>query len=849
MIIKSTDPRANRRLGGKAESLLRLKKMGIAVPDFIVLDPACFVISDHNAENKSQAAAMKDSLLKHQLDSQLKKQILAHVRELGFPQRPLAVRSSARDEDGQIHAFAGMMDSQLNITTESQLWQAIINVAASGYNGRAIDYRLHQGLTLDVKIAVIIQLQVDAVVSGVLFSTYPTYPQEMAIHAIWGYGEGLVDGHVSPHEFYYLKDKHIPHRQVVEQQEIIFESAASGGLSQTDISTEKSKTACLNPSQGQQLYDLSQKLEKELKQPQDIEFVIDKEQLWIVQSRPITQVIKEPIIYDNSNIQESYCGVTTPLTYSFARRAYATVYRQTMKALGLRVAIIEENEPVINELLGLVYGRIYYNINNWYKGLLLLPKFKQNKSDMERMMGLTDPVDLVVDHKKNGLEKLSMLPTMLINLFRLLRAFSKLDQSILRFRKHFKTVFEHYYSLNLTEKTEIELKVLKTKLDDELLGNWDIPIINDFYVMMNNGKTVRNLRSLGITDVEEFQSRLFAGDHQMENTLPTKAMIDLAREARAQPELKETILSNDDISTAIRAEYPAFNQKVEDYIHLFGDRTVGELKLETQTMRVNQSVFYGYLKNYLRGEKLPTFQSGSKLRDAAMETLNEMLQSKFPWTRKSFHRNLSKLQKGIRNREALRMERTKLFGMYRDIYLQMGNRFCDKYGLSSPKDIFWLNEEEIWMPNELDLLDLVESRKTEFKSYENMEIPSRVVDPSPPMKATTEVTDKEALIGSTCYPGFAEGECVVVTRPDDNIDVSNKIIVALRTDPGWAALFPICKAVIIEKGSSLSHSVILLRELGIPSVINVRHLTKRIQTGDRIQLNAKTGEITPLDHV
>ena len=104
------------------------------------------------------------------------------------------------------------------------------------------------------------------------------------------------------------------------------------------------------------------------------------------------------------------------------------------------------------------------------------------------------------------------------------------------------------------------------------------------------------------------------------------------------------------------------------------------------------------------------------------------------------------------------------------------------------------------------------------------------------------------LTGSTCYPGLVAGECVVVTRPDENIDVTDKIIVALRTDPGWAALFPICKAVIIEKGSSLSHSVILLRELGIPSIINVPQLTKRIRTGDKIQLNAKTGKIIQLDN-
>ena len=69
--------------------------------------------------------------------------------------------------------------------------------------------------------------------------------------------------------------------------------------------------------------------------PQDIEFCVADEQLYLLQARPITALIPLQVVYDNSNIQESYCGVTTPLTFSFAQRAYTTVYRQTMRVLGL----------------------------------------------------------------------------------------------------------------------------------------------------------------------------------------------------------------------------------------------------------------------------------------------------------------------------------------------------------------------------------------------------------------------------------------------------------------------------------------------------------------------------------
>jgi len=84
---------------------------------------------------------------------------------------------------------------------------------------------------------------------------------------------------------------------------------------------------------------------------------------------------------------------------------------------------------------------------------------------------------------------------------------------------------------------------------------------------------------------------------------------------------------------------------------------------------------------------------------------------------------------------------------------------------------------------------------------------------------------------------------IIIKDPGDSLDVNGKIICALRTDPGWAALFPTCKGVLIEKGSSLSHSVILLRELGIPTIINIPNLCSRLESGESVRMDAASGEI------
>jgi pyruvate,water dikinase len=238
------------------------------------------------------------------------------------------------------------------------------------------------------------------------------------------------------------------------------------------------------------------------------------------------------------------------------------------------------------------------------------------------------------------------------------------------------------------------------------------------------------------------------------------------------------------------------------------------------------------------------------LRQTALKELQEKLASHSNLFKKSVFRSLEKLQQAIQNREALRLERTRLFGMYRSIYLSLGETLRTTGTIESQRDIFYLTEEEIMqvvLKGSDTVKTLIRERKKEFESYLKEEVPNRIVIPSPPGN-TSSITNSNNLIGTSCYPGKVTGEAILVTGPEDNLDVHGKIVCALRTDPGWAALFPTCKAVLIEKGSALSHSVILLREFEIPTIINISGLTKKTKSGQRLSVDATTGEIQILDH-
>ncbi|WP_347159396.1 PEP/pyruvate-binding domain-containing protein [Pontibacter chitinilyticus] len=849
MLVYTSQKAQQYTLGGKASGLFRLKSLGLPVPPFAVLPAEVF---DPALQHLPPAATAERQAQLRQfiLSAALVKEIEALLHGWGFPQQPVVVRSSVADEDGKADAFPGMMDSFLHLTTLEEVLEAICHCATSAYSDRAMTYRQAKGISLAARPAVVLQQQVPACASGVLFTTFPEYPQELAIHATAGFGEGLMQGNVEPEEFYFLKSTGALHRQVVPQNsaELLIADAVKV---QTAPSPELPIAACLTAAQLQELYDWGMMVEKAFGHPQDIEFVVSEAGSFVVQSRPVTQAIPEVVVYDNSNIQESYCGVTTPLTFSFARRAYATVYRQTMQVLGLPNSRIGEQEEVVTQLLGLVKGRIYYNINNWYRGLQLLPSFRQNKADMERMMGLEEPVDFVEDREKTLAEKVKLLPGLLVNLARLLRAFSSLGTMVPAFHAHFRQHYAYFYKLPLAILGPEALVDLKKQLDEELLQHWTTPIINDFYVMMMNGRVVRSLKKAGVQDTDEFLSRYLSGDHQLESTQPTRAMQALAAEAWQQPELRALVLAlPDTLHAQVAEKFPSFYAGVDAFIAHYGDRTVGELKLETQTMRLQPLIFYKYLRNYLSQATAPTpdLPASTSLQAAAEAELQALLKGRGKFFQQKVYQRLQKLQQAIRYRESLRLERTRLFGMYRALYLHMGTCLQEQGKLPVAEAVFYLEEAEVMQAilttGTSSVADLAESRRLEFESYKAEEVPARVVVPSPPVQAPArEDVTAGTLRGSGCVPGVVTGEVVVITAPEDNLEVSGKIICALRTDPGWAALFPTCRGVLIEKGSSLSHSVILLRELGIPTIINVPGLTRQLVSGEQVLLNGSTGEI------
>ena len=103
------------------------------------------------------------------------------------------------------------------------------------------------------------------------------------------------------------------------------------------------------------------------------------------------------------------------------------------------------------------------------------------------------------------------------------------------------------------------------------------------------------------------------------------------------------------------------------------------------------------------------------------------------------------------------------------------------------------------------------------------------------------------MIGLGCCPGVVRGTVRVITDPRGATIRQGEILVAERTDPGWIMLFPACSGLLVERGSLLSHSAIVAREMGIPAVVSISGITRWLTTGDLVEMDGASGVVRKLD--
>ncbi len=202
----------------------------------------------------------------------------------------VAVRSSATAEDLAEASFAGQQESFLDIKGEKNLIQSIKECFASLFTARAVYYRNKKGFG-DVSLAVVVQRMINSDKSGVIFSKDPSYKDNdnIIIEAVFGLGEGIVLGTITPDKYIVSPDLKVLQKDISEKK-IAITRDSIGKETTIKLSPEKSSSQVLKEYEIKMLADLALKIEKHYGKPQDLEFAIEKGEIYIVQTRPITTI-------------------------------------------------------------------------------------------------------------------------------------------------------------------------------------------------------------------------------------------------------------------------------------------------------------------------------------------------------------------------------------------------------------------------------------------------------------------------------------------------------------------------------------------------------------------------------
>jgi len=205
----------------------------------------------------------------------------------------------------------------------------------------------------------------------------------------------------------------------------------------------------------------------------------------------------------------------------------------------------------------------------------------------------------------------------------------------------------------------------------------------------------------------------------------------------------------------------------------------------------------------------------------------------------------------------MRFARTRIYGVVRELIRAIGQQMANDSIIADREDVFYLTIDELWdfikgTAVTADLRALSQLRRAEFDRYrdgdggdDSESTFGFVYHKNLFQNLAREVVEVEEgqLAGTGCCPGKLTKTVRVLRTPQDNMTLSGEILVAERTDPGWVPLYPAVSGILIERGSILSHSAVVAREMGIPTIVGINGLLKHVQDGDTVTMDGSSGII------
>lgn len=850
-----------RLVGGKGANLGELSRIeGINVPEGFCISTEAF---KRIIESTPSIGALLDQLSLLKVEergkiTQLSADIRRSIGEIAIPadlrgeisrwlslcgeKDAYAVRSSATAEDLPTASFAGQQDTYLNIIGEASILAHISRCWASLYTERAVTYRIRNGFDhRKVYLSVVIQKMIFPQAAGILFTADPLTSNRkvLSIDASFGLGESLVSGLVNA-DNYKVRNGNIVDKNISAKKLAIY-AVADGGTKEQEIEDGKQNSQVLTDGQILLLAQTGRKIEAHFGQPQDIEWCLDNDTFYIVQSRPITTLFPIPEAADHENhlyvsvghqqmmtdamrpLGLSFFRLTSPrLMYTAGGRLFVDIAPDLASPAGreMMVNVLGKSDPLIKDALTTILERKDFikplpdepqTTPGKGNGNGALPDFMTLKDyDPAIVADLIKRKDALTDELKHNIRGKSGLEVIDFILEDLRRPKDALDQE--------------------------SFGVIMTGMN---ASSWINEKMNEW---------------LGEKNVADKLSQSVSNNITSEMGL---ALLDVADVVRPYPEIVDYLQNVKDDN--FLDELPGFSggaevrNAINAYLSKYGMRCSGEIDI-TRTRWSEKPLtlvpmILNNIKNFGPGAGKQKFEQGLQEAKMKEQELLERLKQLPDGEQKATEtkRMIDLVRNFIGYREYPKYAIVNRYFVYRQALLREAAALAEAGILHDKEDVYFLSLEElreVVLTRKLDY-QVIRERKEAYKLHEKL-TPPRIITSDGEIitgEYKHENLPAGAIVGLPVSSGLITGRARVILNMEDASVEEGDILVTTFTDPSWTPLFVSIKGLVTEVGGLMTHGAVIAREYGIPAVVGVNNATKLIKDGQMIRVHGTEGYI------
>ncbi|WP_235029996.1 PEP/pyruvate-binding domain-containing protein [Nonomuraea solani] len=848
MDFSEIDAGALAEAGGKAANLGELTRAGLPVPPGWVLTTEAYrqVAEGLETSGDGLAERARRHLLETPVPAAVHETIVKSYAALG-DDVPVAVRSSATAEDLPFASFAGQQDTFLNVVGAEAVVDAVRRCWASLWTDRAVAYRESNGIDhAAVRLAVVVQVMVDARVAGVMFTANPVTGRrrEAVIDASPGLGEAVVSGAVNPDRFV-VRGGEVVERQAGDKR-LVIRSLPGGGTERVETTDD---ALCLTDDQVRELAALGARVEDHYGAPQDTEWAVDGAgRLWLTQARPITTLYPLPEttrpglrVFFSVNVAQGVMGPLTPMGVAAFR---------LISAGGARLAGHGPADPRDGAPFLAVSGeRMWLDITTAVRS-------RPGRAVLPRALTLGEARAVTIVERLFEDPRLTLAHTSRRPFLRGFGRFARrlhLPSRVLMALTRPRAALA--YTARIGEELDRRLTLPASVTPAQRLDHAERMLYGTFPVILS-------IMPIVITGYG-----LFALASKLSG-VPLNEMGDVLRSVPHNP-TTEMDLELWELSTRIEPEPfrdlpvpelvrlyqeerlpPVAQREITAFMGKYGHRGVAEIDLGVPRWSEEPAHILGVLANYLRmdGGLAPSelFAKGDEEARATIADLAARARRRGRWRGGVVRFGLGRTRMYAGLRELPKFYLVKTLASIRRSLLVVGEHLVDRGVLDSAGDVFYLDLREVRaaLGGGGDLRDSVARRREAYQRERRRRHVPRVLlsDGTEPETLGESATDG-ALTGTAASAGTVTGVARVVLDPVGAHLEPGEILVCPSTDPGWTPLFLTAGGLVMEMGGAMSHGAVVAREYGIPAVVGVPDATHRITSGQEITVNGAAGTV------